>query len=592
MNNATCITRRCAVAALGASAFALAAAGTVRATESAQVEAAPAQLTAENAITAPEAPGTLPLFCEDPREVDLGDKLVIATPFYAVTLPKSLLGDGFAWEYSEEPVVVPGDMDFDGDGTVDNNVVTAAFLTVTPAADVPAFTVYTQTGVGSIPVAGTDCIWEVGYNRAGARIVYVRTDLYGEPWVKFVSAGAYAYDRREADGTRVITPDYSVMVPDGWIGEGWCYTYNDGTSRGGDEVNGKRLDIYASPADRDAGDPAMTYECWDQYMEQNVANDPWAEPGTVGGRHYIAAGTLEVGPAPLLRALSWRYTDQDKADAAAAVQLWAKQASTEVCQRAMQQAPVQTSAELWHVVTPWYSFDIPEPWRGRVEVAFENAGNAVVWPNGVPGAWLVRTQLSPAASEHHAGDVGAAALFQLENGRGEFVTLRGFNLPFVLQGGGWREGYVSGLEPTSPQVEQEAIDLATGGAFTAEQVLDGADAVGAAFAYYQQAVIPTIEVAMDGDWAKLASFWLTLDEKYLFMPVSEFYARAVEALGDDPTWINDLAVREDVQEWAIYYGPVSHFLTTTLVRVINYPEAATSDLTVMDFAAQFAPQPR
>ena len=227
-----------------------------------------------------------------------------------------------------------------------------------------------------------------------------------------------------------------------------------------------------------------------------------------------------------------------------------------------------------------------------MQVVFENAGDAVVIPNDQPGAWLVRVELDPAMTEHFAGDIGAAALFQLENGRGQYVTLRGFNLPFVLQGGGWREGYVSGLEPTTPEVEQEVIDLATGGAFTAEEVLAGADCLGTAFEYYRQAIIPMVEVAMDEDWAKVAELWLSLDEKYLFTPASEFYAQALEILGDDPAWVNELATSDEVQEWTLYACPLSSFLVNTLVRVINYPEAATSDLTVMDFAAQFAPQAR
>lgn len=270
-----------------------------------------------------EAPlGSLPNAGQQAQRVDVEGITVLATPAYALSLPDSALGTSFSWSYdgTERAVTRPDgatatvsatlSVRTGGDGALLPSSFTVAFLQAGDEADywqaTDVFSQAASTGGGATVSGGTE----------GTAVVVTAdepaeggTGFDGRVWrvADCVSAGRYAYARPAEGGTDVVTPAYTVFVPDGALPKGWSFTYSDATHDvAGGARTGRELRIYASDADRAASFYAARL-VWDQggYFADGArgyyASEAGGSQATQGeqGRPFVveSLSTLELNGA-------------------------------------------------------------------------------------------------------------------------------------------------------------------------------------------------------------------------------------------------------------------------------------------------------
>jgi len=225
----------------------------------------------------------------------------------------------------------------------------------------------------------------------------------------------------------------------------------------------------------------------------------------------------------------------------------------------------------------FYAFEIPEHWRGRVSVEVEGA-SAWVRPLCCPQAQLVSVHVRDAAREPfpQPGNPDHSYVYGVDNGRGQYVYVDAYNLPMWMSDGLWEGLYAPRWGVADPEAAAaELVDLSTGGAATLEQArADFSSVFGASYGFCREAFLPSLEVAMDEGWARLAALEASGWESET---LRDFAGRASLELADGSgglSWLFDLAGDPQVAAWAEVGLPVARFLADVAAPILSLPDLA------------------
>ena len=490
----------------------------------------------------PSSLGSLPWPGENPVEITLDGYRIIATPFYAVTLPESMIGDDFAWSYDGQTEFT-AEHQAEPQGTVQASA--SKVLSITGALDAQgqpvSFKVFRQTSneyktwTGPCPLGA-----EYTAQRIGSTFIYVATadgttpDAHG--LLRLVSTDGYAYPQREENGqdgvggTRVVTPGYSVLVPDGALSEGWTFAYGyEDLGAASYPVPISTLRLYDSAESRAIDDPAVVIASFGL----GVADSPEEAVGSARVIRVMGASSASSGENVCVLSPVLGLGDQDPSRAAweEQVETWAGRVSLDGA--ATRGRTVAITEGLWRIETPRYTFDVPEYWRGRVEARFTTDGKVSIHPNGHPELDLVSIKAyGPGDGPWSGGDVASATIYSMEDGYGNRVTAHAINYVWLALGPSWRDGR-GGLPFPGDDVAREVVDLSTEGAYSFDE-LEATDPRGFpasdGFVHSRSLLATNMRVNMEPTWAAAMSLAF---EDYEDMSVAQFQQKALETLGND-----------------------------------------------------------
>lgn len=114
-----------------------------------------------------------------------------------------------------------------------------------------------------------------------------------------------------------------------------------------------------------------------------------------------------------------------------------------------------------------YAFDLPEYWKGKVSVRTDGS-STYVYPTGYPSLTLVSFEvITPNDSLENLS--GNPVLFYEECADGQYLTVKAINYLWMSAGNNWHDAYSS--NPIYPGAEGEnlAVDLSTGGLYSADE---------------------------------------------------------------------------------------------------------------------------
>ena len=144
-----------------------------------------------------------------------------------------------------------------------------------------------------------------------------------------------------------------------------------------------------------------------------------------------------------------------------------------------------------HVVTDYFSLDVPEYWRGKVVVSGpDEHGMVTVAPADYPDMPLAILSVADSASTGDAGDIFSSRVRAWDDGAGHRVELRVRNYYYLAQ---------AGQGPDVPDEElARLVDLSTGGALSLDEARAwGRDGDGATdgLCFYETVLAPAVSVA-------------------------------------------------------------------------------------------------
>ena len=223
------------------------------------------------------------------------------------------------------------------------------------------------------------------------------------------------------------------------------------------------------------------------------------------------------------------------------------------------------------VAGPAYSFELPPSWRGRASVAAEGP-DAVVRPACFPAAELLAVRARPASEGLPAEVPGAVRVLGVDDGRGSYVWADALDPTSWVADGSWWRGLAARLGAADADLcADELVDLATDGAATLASARAAA-APGSVSAFMRLALLPTLRVEMDGEWARLDALRTSLRDSE---SVASLAGRARAELADasgDASWAVALAAEQRVAEWAAAGMPVASFLARVAAPLISAPD--------------------
>ncbi len=148
-----------------------------------------------------------------------------------------------------------------------------------------------------------------------------------------------------------------------------------------------------------------------------------------------------------------------------------------------------------HVVSDYFSFDLPASWVGYVDVTYSRLNgypSVLVSYRGYPDEVLVTFAVADAGTDVNAGDIGNSLVSWWDNGRGQRIEMWCRNYVYLTQ-----TEYRTGMaQYPNDFVEAALVDLSTGGAFTVEaaQLSNQGEGSASGFDYYRSAIAPTVTV--------------------------------------------------------------------------------------------------
>lgn len=411
----------------------------------------------------PETLGGLAWDGVGPAEFSHEGYRYVVTFSYALVIPESQVTEDFTWNFDDETEYV-ATHETEAQGTVAATATDVlAVGGVLDAAGQPvSFKVYQQTS-GEYKRWSGPCPLGEGY--AFQRLTYdtyVAINDGSTPEMhglnRLVSTGGYAYAQPEEDGTRIMTPAYSVLVPDGALPKGWSFAASSDTYKMAFELR-----IYEGTEARAADKPLVTYAPSSNYeLEQNPASNRVVldVESPVDDYDYALRAfgpILELGEQDPL----WESSRQH-------VETWAERVSFDITQRTARSVAI--TRDLWHIETPFYSFDVPELWRGRVTVSVSADGTLMFYPNGYPELVLFQILTYRSVEElPGGGDIVGGAISGTENAQGAYIVAYMVNYVYLATVDSWRNGTV-GLTYPGDDMAREVIDLSTGGAHSLEEI--------------------------------------------------------------------------------------------------------------------------
>lgn len=426
-------------------------------------DGAPSSDGAANTAVVPETLGSLVRDGGDPVEFSREGYRYVVTSSYALVLPESQVTEGFAWNFDDTTeYVATHETEVQGSVTATATDVLTVEGVLDTAGQSISFKVYQQTANeykawgGPCPLGEGYAYQRLTYNTYAAVNDGSTPEAHGLE--RLISTGGYAYAQPEAGGTRIMTPDYSVFVPDEALPEGWSFAASSDTYGIAFELR-----IYENAGARATDEPLIIYARLNEYQLEQRADDGRAmvnveEPTSESGYALRAFGpVLEVGEQDSL----WESSRQQAEE-------WADRVSFDITQQTARSVAI--TRDVWHIETPYYSFDVPEFWRDRVTASFKADGTLSLYPNEHPELILIQIMAyGPDEELRSGGDIAAGIIFEAENTEGAHVLVYMVNYVYFDTSGGWH-GERAGLAYPGDNAAREVIDLSTGGAHSLKEI--------------------------------------------------------------------------------------------------------------------------